>query len=331
MAIPLIDKGYDIHLIASKAPTYYEQYSTTIIAPTVRQYLRAIELHKDVDLFHVHNEPSWYVTAVKEHSDKPVILDVHDSYLARMTSEEADKTESMRVSHEERTNFQLADGLVFVSEPFRDIIVNEFKLDQPNMVLPSYVPDFFYQYESPKKQWHGGLVYEGRVDLPSQVEKDAGFKYCDYLELAKELKWKGIDFHLYSGRPLTDTAFTDAYKDFALIHEPKSVKNLLPNIARHDWGLIGNINKTQEWNVALPNKLFEYIAASIPIVVMNAAHVAEIVKKYDIGIVVDSVDELAERWPEHREKRANLIKVRKQFLMNNHIHKLEDFYKSCLA
>ena len=136
MAIPLIEKGYEIHLVCSRAPTYFEQYDTVVTAPTIRQYLNAIDLYKDkVDLFHVHNEPSWYVTAVKERTNKPVILDVHDSHLARITPDEADRIEEesqgghkpLRISWEERNNFQMADGLVFVSEPFAEIIKKEFR------------------------------------------------------------------------------------------------------------------------------------------------------------------------------------------------------------
>jgi hypothetical protein len=126
MAIPLIERGHTVHLISKRTPGYFEQYDTISKCPTTRQFLRAIEVYsKSVDLFHCHNEPSWFVTAVKETTDRPVILDVHDSYLTRLTREESDLLEKdghrpLRISYEERNNFQMADGLVFCSKPFMD-------------------------------------------------------------------------------------------------------------------------------------------------------------------------------------------------------------------
>jgi glycosyltransferase involved in cell wall biosynthesis len=46
-----------------------------------------------------------------------------------------------------------------------------------------------------------------------------------------------------------------------------------------------NINQ----QASLPNKLFDYIAANIPIIVSNIKEVAAIVKQYAIGIVIDEV------------------------------------------
>src|SRR3990167_288846 len=119
MAIPLIEKGHEVHLVGMKVSSFWEQYKTFALCSDVEQMLEALKLHvksNDVDVFHCHNEPSWFVTALKEITDKPVILDVHDSYLARSTPEQATKEldngeNHIRVIVEERNNFQLADAL----------------------------------------------------------------------------------------------------------------------------------------------------------------------------------------------------------------------------
>jgi hypothetical protein len=145
------------------------------------------------------------VSALKEITDKPVILDVHDSYLARSTPEEA--TEALdgggmhvRVHTEERNNFQMADALVFPGEDFRDLVCGEFKLTQPALTLPSYVPSRFYEYAT--RDWHGGLVYEGKVSLPEEMKQPErrGFDYCDYTDMTERTQAKGMDFHLYATR-----------------------------------------------------------------------------------------------------------------------------------
>ena len=146
MAMPLIERGHNVHLIADKMPSYVEHYSTFTKTADVGQLIEAIKLYSNVaDVFHAHNEPSWFVTIIKEHTDVPVVLDVHDSYLARSTPEEYEKSmekgeQHIRITHEERNNFQNADALVFPGQGFRDLVTNEFKLDQPAITLPSSAP-----------------------------------------------------------------------------------------------------------------------------------------------------------------------------------------------
>lgn len=334
MAIPLIEKGHNVHLVGMKVSSFWEQYKTFTLCADVEQMLEALKLHArgDVDVFHCHNEPSWFVTALKEITDKPVILDVHDSYLARSTPEQATEAldsgdHHIRVMVEERNNFQLADGLVFPGDNFRQLVCGEFGLQQPTLTMPSYVPSRFYQYGA--RDWHGGLVYEGKVNIPEETKGTSkGFEYCDYTDIATRSSEIGMDFHLYAGR--TDDAFRKHYGEKALVHKPLSYPDLMPAVARHDWGLVGNTKKTSEWEVAMPNKLFEYAAAGVPVVAMNADASSSFLEETGMGITVSGPEELAERWSEHRELRGKVIKQRKNWSMNAHISKLENFYKGFL-
>lgn len=329
MALPLIYKGHEVHLVAGKVPSFWQNYKTFSLCADIDQYQEAIKLHKDADIFHCHNEPSWYVSAVKELTERPVILDVHDSYLARSTPEEANaKLEkgqpSLRVLVEERTNFQLADALIFPGEDFANIVCTEFKLDQPQLVLPSYVPSMFYQYDF--RDWHGGLVYEGKVNLPSETAKGhLGFEYCDYTDVMNRCHQMDMDFHIYGARD--DKNFKEHYKN-AFIHDPLDYSELLKKIGRHDWGLVGNTVKTREWELAAPNKLFEYLACGIPVVAMNAPWCERFLRDTGMGISVSGPEELGERWKEHRDCRNQVMKHRKDWAMENHIGKLEDFYRA---
>lgn len=329
MAIPLLQKGHEVHLIAGKVPSFWPNYKTFSLCSDIDQYQAAIKLHPNADVFHCHNEPSWFVTAVKEiFPNKPVLMDVHDSYLTRYTTEEADaKMEAgeraVRVLAEERNNFQLADALDFPGEHFADLVCGEFKLTQPRLVLPSYVPQHFYQYDT--KDWYGGLVYEGKVNLPSETKgSHFGFEYCDYTDVGKRCKDMEMDFHLYSGR--NDEKFKEHFKD-NYIHKPLAYEELLKSIGRHDWGLVGNTNKTRQWAVAMPNKLFEYMACGVPVASMNADVCSEFIEKTGVGITVEGPEELGERWAEHRDKRKQVVKQRRDWCMEAHIGKLEEFYR----
>ena len=333
MALPLMEKGHTIFMASQKVPSFMESYDCYSQASSLHQLRNWIELIADkVDFFHVHNEPSWFVTLVKEVCDKPVILDVHDSFLARVTPEQWERAnqsgeEIIRVCVEERNNFQLADGLVFCSEPFGDLIRDEFNLDQPYCVLPSYLPRNLQLYAA-NSDWYGGLVYEGRVDL-KEVNKQkkkwkAGFDYTEYEDLAKQCKALGIDFHLYAR---SDDDFMRTYNDIAICHTPVGYDKLMGSLTRHDWGLVGNSFYTPEWEVAEPNKLYEYIAAGVPVCAINAKHCGDIIRENELGIEVGSILELRERWREHSYYRKKLLKVRKKFFMEENIWVLEDLYE----
>jgi len=332
MAIPLIERGHSVHLISMQTTLFWEQYKTFTLCTDVEQIIEAIRIYAAsgrIDLFHCHNEPSWFVTAIKEVTEIPVILDVHDSYLARSTPEEANIVREqgkvhIRETSEERNNFQLADGLVFPGDAFRKLVSDEFALDQPALTLPSYVPKRFYNYKA--RDWHGGLVYEGKVNLPTETTgANTGFSYCDYTDVATRAAAMGMDFHIYAGR--VDDKLRKHYADRALLHKPLYYDELLNSVSRHDWGLVGNSIPTREWEVAMPNKLFEYMAAGVPVVAMNATDCAAFVVGEGVGISVEGPEELGSRWREHRDLRKALIKRRQNWSMNEHIYKLESFYR----
>lgn len=334
MALPLLQEGHNVHLIAQKKPSLWEAYNTFSMWIDARHIIETIKLFEksnNVDIYHCHNEPSWFVTLLKERTKKPVILDVHDTFLTRVTPEQEDNMRDcgynpVRIMGEERTNFQIADGLIFVSPKVRDLVCDEFNLGQPNIVVPQYLPEMLYKYNF--GHWMGGLTYEGKVQLPSEIiadQRNFGFDYCDYTQIAKDCKRVGMDFHLYAAR--NDKEFVNYYKDMAFLHKPVIIRELLGKISRHDWGLVGNSIDSPQWQATLANKFFEYIAAGVPVVSMNAGACSDIIDEYDVGITVGSIDELAERWGEHREKRNNLIKVRNEFTMERHLDDLVDFYR----
>lgn len=334
-AFPLIQRGHDVHLIVESVRQGSEQFKTVNVWQDTDQLYEAIKLHKDADVWHAHNEPSWFVTAIKELLPSArVVLDVHDSCLLRKTAEEhaaelEENPAAFRVSSDERNNTQLADALVYVSDSMRRIVSSEFALPQPSIVLPSYVPLCLYRIDM--QDWVGGLVYEGRIDAAEDLPDKwrSHFTYSDYQAFALKCREIGMDFHVYT--PRGNEKLRKRYEDICYLHEPKPIDRLIKVLGSHDWGLVGNIKPFTEWANALPNKLFEYMAGCTPIVAMHAEESANFIREHGVGIVVDSPEELAERWAEHRQCREQVIKRRREFSMDAHIGELEALYKLVLS
>jgi len=311
-AFALLDKGHEVHLIGNTLPTTSEQFATASQYKTVNQLKESLLLHKDADVIHIHNEPSWPALEAKSTlPNVPIVLDMHDAMIFRSTDIE-------HVSAEERLALEMVDGLVFVGERCREVIDPKI----PNCVLPSYVNETFYQDNS--WQWIGGLAYEGRVDTPEQREF---MHYCNYVDLCKETQEAGIPFHIYSPGNGKKPKFKEYYDSISLLHPPLPYDRMLRILACHDWGLCGNLKEYREWQLAMPNKLFEYMAGGIPIIALNCGETSEFVEKHGVGIAVKSVDEIKERWDERAECQRNVFLKRFDFTMEKHIHILEELYE----
>lgn len=96
--------------------------------------------------------------------------------------------------------------------------------------------------------------------------------------------------------------FAEYYKNLAtemnineqVIFLGKLTQDDLPKItASADVGVSLIENLSTSYYYALPNKLFEYIMAEIPVIVSNLPQMKEVVEKYNVGFVVD-IDNQAE-------------------------------------
>ena len=306
----------DVHLITKRITDVNGPKTTTHYNGTSESLDNALLLYKDVDIVYCHSEPSWTVFEIRRIlPDKKIVLDIHDAQIWRTT-------DPLFQSAEERLAFNWVDGLVVPSSPCKRIL----KSSLPTVVLPPYVNEEFYATMSWQRK--GGIAYEGRVDVPNNP---SFMDYTKYEKACKQFEEVGIPFHIYMPKSEREPELKKIYDKLCIVHTPLSFEKMIMAMGFHDWGLCGNVDNFREWNLSMPNKLFEYIAGGLPIIALNAREVGRFVEKHKIGISVKSVEEIKARWDEREQCQKNVLLKRYDWTMEKHIHLVEDLFKSILG
>lgn len=71
---------------------------------------------------------------------------------------------------------------------------------------------------------------------------------------------------------------------------PVTPQTMAPTMAQADAAVVIITSDATSYHFALPNKLFESIAAGLPLVVTDIPEVAGLVRQYDLGVILSSVE-----------------------------------------
>jgi 2-polyprenyl-3-methyl-5-hydroxy-6-metoxy-1,4-benzoquinol methylase len=274
----------------------------------------------DYDVIYSSNEPD-YLTVLLTATNKPVVHDCHD-----MMSLRAD------ISNEQMVLEYIAnvksDGNIYVNSSIRDIAVKRFGLvDKPILCLHSYVekeqlPEIHYnKLSSSDKGIH--CVYEGGL---SNVKGHHRYLEELFLNLAAEK----IHVHLYSpGNPeyFKSLENKSPYIHWEGVREPEA---LITEMTKYDFGLatfsLSDRNKTF-LNTAFPNKIWDYLAAGLPILFSDLISFRKFAEESGVGIVIDpaaNLRALAEKTTQIKIEKDFLAK--KKWLMNDVAENIMEFF-----
>lgn len=187
----------------------------------------------------------------------------------------------------EKSLIKYADAVIAVSESIANDYEKLYGIEKPSLVLncPPYEEyprrNLFREKFGISKEkvlfLYQGEYREGRgVDKLIKIFSDLEKKnenlvlillvYGDGIESLKE-KIKGIR-NIY----WHDKVSPDIYMEY---------------VASSDWGIYLMENTCKNHDYALPNKLFDYVMANIPLVVSNLKEMSRFVEKYKLGYTTD--------------------------------------------
>ncbi len=263
-------------------------------------------------IVHVFHEPAWMVMVAKQLGFK-VIMDVGDLELVRTGQKELEEVAAL----------QSADSLIYNSDNYPQF-VNEAGLEVTKDVVNLFPYNCSKDYKQPTFK-QGGIAYGGKVHPPWAIDK---VQYRNIEPIVEGIAKLKIPFHIYPSAMVPGIMhYKTIDPKYVFLYETVPYETLLLNLRRHHWGLIGCPIKNHRFmDNVVPQKLFDYIAVGLPIIVYNSKRAAEFVKKYDIGIVVDDLKEIKERYDEWKIFAKNVIKVRDSLSIEQNIFKITELY-----
>ena len=272
------------------------------------------------DLVHCHNPPDLW-TRIALAGKRPVVHDTHDMVsLADTGDGENDYLEA-------EANIGAA-GRVYVSDYLLEVASRKYGIDRgSSLVIPNHVGRWMLPKSLlPKLSQEDGLthlVYEGFLtDQPGRMSF--------LLPFLEELTTAGFQVHIYP------SAHACAYRQSASgnpnlhYHLPVSPAKLLVELSRYDFGLMPyatNDRTRLHLDSALPNKMYEYLAAGLPVIARNYQSVREFVDSKQCGFVYDRPEEILLGTKRYGRRRAEP----EFFVMEDSIPKLEALYAGLVA
>ena len=287
---------------------------------------------KDVDVIHCHNEPNYFILdTIKAVGNKiPVVYDIHDFTTMRNGN-------SSKLEEEVYTN---SSAIIHVSNNFINYGNEKYGNKRSEVILSTPTKEYFIdkKVEFKKKDFYSFVYEGGTVDKKYCDSKKYNlFSYRDYYKIFSEILQEGHAVHLYTPTPKeelpTYLELEEDQKNF-YIHDPLPYKQLIQEMYKYDIGLTGfNFDDIEEehrlnyLNSAMGNKLFDYICASIPTIVVNAKEMSNFVLTNNCGITKNKDESWTEALNRIKINANNFSLIRDKFCMESQVDRLSKLYK----
>jgi len=280
------------------------------------------------DIIHSHNLPDGLtVTALDvTRGGTPVVHDSHDLQSLRQTPYEDGFPELDDQLALERKAVEGSAAVVTVPDEMLEEIHTRYRAPERSSVFASYAT----ARDLPAVLPPPGRLPSGLARVVYQGTLSTNGSHYDLRELFVALVAQGVALDIYPGRP------SPAYQDLAdatpgmRCFEPLEPSKMLAELAAYDFGWAG-FNATvngPHLDTVLPNKLFEYLGCGLPVLTLRHRALERFVGDHGVGVVLDSVDELAGRLAvvDVAALRTRVAELRPRFTIEGNIGHILDLY-----
>jgi glycosyltransferase involved in cell wall biosynthesis len=323
----LLVGGHQVHLVTEQpmeAHGWLDYNSCNLIHtgstsghPIVKDHLwRTMKsIAPIVDVVYYSNEPDWPVDVIKDACPNAQLwYDIHDMFSMR----------SGIIDETEKSAQDLADAIIVPSRRYQEVLFERGYVGKPVIEMLSCVPSFLFPQirRTPKRR---GIVYEGGLK-GKKLTQSIQFEFRSWAEVFR--KWAEMDVEVWAYPADTSENFDEYRKSGVIMMNPLPYPELLMNLTAHEAGLVGSPYPDPAFDGALPNKMFEYIAAGIPVICLNAPTAADFVLATGTGYVAEKVEDIPMILEKIREEKPydHIWDIRKNWAMERQVEKLEGIY-----
>lgn len=249
-------------------------------------------LHTPADIYHAHEEmalPACYIAARLRR--KPVVFDSHELPLSE---QHITRWRRLCACSSQLLKWMVPHcaGVITVSPPIAQEIRRRFRVSQVQLLRN--VPAYQQVPKSDRLRQRLGLSPDTRIALyQGYLQPDRELDRLIYV--ARHLDQNIVIVMMGKGpeetvKQLKTLIERESVADRVKILPPVPYAELLGWTASADVGLIIYAPQHSEnIQMCLPNKLFEYLMAGLPVLVSSLDVVAEVIRTYEVGAVVPSL------------------------------------------
>ena len=278
-------EGIDVHRVKLKSRGWSKSAFIQIFKYIEFVY-KFIKLYKNSDILHCNDLNTLPIGVIVKRFFNRNVKIVYDAHEYESETIALSGIKKSLVKWLERVLIKDADCVITVSETIANEYVRLYGIKKPALVLntPPYKEvakkDLFREQFNIDKSstiflYQGALtrgrgievVLETFKKLNKEVNKSAVIVFMGYGELESDIK--------------------EASKEYSNIyfHEAVSPDILLDYTSSADFGISTIEDRCLSYRYCLPNKMFEYLMANIPVIVSNLPEMKRIIKEYQVGVV----------------------------------------------
>lgn len=317
--------GYRVDGLVNMASYGTNEFDSLFFYHDERQFKNVLYDIKDkYDIITWSNEPDAPVKWIKEvvGDTKKIIVDLHD----------LDSIRREFIPLPEQEMFNAADGLIYVSNPIRDIENVLHNVAIPNTVLYPYCNEGIVDFdpEAPRQ----GLVYEGGANPPDDHQLNAAFNYRSLYGIIKRLVELGNETHMFCGN-------VSAYKTYqdigAVVYPPTEYNKMMKELTKFKYGVLifnNEHGENRQTTLTTTNKAQEFLMAGLPSLACWCKESMEHVKRHKIGFTFNHIDEIGDCSSfenKYKEVYENVLQKRKELVMENFIVRYENLIADVLG
>ncbi len=285
------------------------------------------------DLIHSHNLPDVLtVLALQLVGDAiPLVHDIHDLQSLRSTPYRDGFPEPVDPLDLERTAIEGSSALITVSPELVDVVRARYELPERTLVLGNLalrrdrVVDLPERSDSDRPRT---IVYEG------SLAADGG--HYDLRDIFRSVANADLSVAIHPSRLVPDYVDLAVECDNITCHDSLDPATLMRVLPRYDLGWAG-FNATlngAHLDTVLPNKLYEYLGAGLPVVTLSD-HLAlrRFVAREGVGVVLDDVTDIADalRGLDMGSLRRTVAEKRDRYTFEAQIPEVIELYRDLIG